>query len=233
MWVTIILLSSFLCNAQAQGDLNQVVILYDASHGQQFDAYDEENGLKLIFDLVNESTRYLLRVHEEGELNATVLSDVDILMIASPDKVNLYEQNETLAIAEMLANRSSLLILGDPRIDQDSEYWIDNAMQDLGENEAINTLLDSLNITGVRFSVNRTDQHTVWEDSMFDFDHADSFCQREYQQTDERIWALVLSKGVSDGFCEDQEIANLKSAVSSQRWQYETAEKMTAQISDY
>jgi hypothetical protein len=172
MWVGTIILSSFLCTAQAQGELDQIIILYDASHNPQFAADDEELGLKLLFDLVNDSTRYILRVHEDAPLNETILNDVNILMIASPDKTYEYENNETLAITEMLANGSSLLILGDPRIDQDSRYWSEASFQDLGENIAINNLLDSLNITGIRFSINVTEDENLWEDSMFDFEHA-------------------------------------------------------------
>jgi hypothetical protein len=172
MWVMTIFLSSFLCTAQAQSELDQVIILYDASHHQQFDADNEELGLKLLFDLVNDSTRYTLRVHEDDPLNDTILNDVDILMIASPDKTYEYEENETLAISEMLANGSSLLVLGDPRIDQDSTYWNNDIFRDLGENIAINNLLDSLNITGVRFSINITEDEDIWEDTMFDLEHS-------------------------------------------------------------
>ena len=122
--------------------------------------------------MVNDSTRYTLRIHEDDPLNDTILSDVDILMIASPDKTYEYEVNETLAITEMLANGSSLLVLGDPRIDQESSYWGNDIFRDLGENIAINNLLDALNITGVRFSINVTEDEDIWEDSMFDFEHA-------------------------------------------------------------
>jgi hypothetical protein len=167
-----IFVSSFLCATQAQGELDQVLVLYDASHNPQFAADDEEKGLKLLFDLVNDSTRYIVKIHENDPLNETILNDVDILMIASPDKTYGYEKNETLAIAEMLANGSSLLVLGDPRIDQTSQYWIEDAFRDLGENIAINTLLDSLNMTGVRFSTNITENEAIWEDAMFDFEHA-------------------------------------------------------------
>ena len=172
MWVMTLFFSSFLCIAQAQSELDQIVILYDASHTPQFAADDEELGLKLLFELVNDSTRYIVRVHEDDPLNDTILNDVDILMIASPDKTYEYEKNESLAITEMLANGSSLLVLGDPRIDQDSTYWNNDAFRDLGENIALNNLLDSLNITGVRFSTNVTEDEDIWEDTMFDFEHS-------------------------------------------------------------
>jgi hypothetical protein len=172
IWVMTLFLSSFLCVAQAQSEIDQIVILYDASHTPQFDADDETLGLKLLFDSVNDSTRYVLRVHDFGPLNDTILNDVDILLIASPDKTYEYEINESLAITEMLTNGSSLLVLGDPRIDQDSSYWSSEAFRDLGENIALNNLLDSLNITGVRFSTNITEDGDIWEDTMFDFDHA-------------------------------------------------------------
>ena len=188
IWIITIFLSSFLCSAQAQGDLDQIIILYDASHHQQFEADDEDLGLKLLFDLVNDSTRYTLQVHEDNPLNDTILNDVDILIIASPDKTYEYEKNETLAINEMLANGSSLLVLGDPRIDQESSYWNSDVFRDLGENIAINNLLDSLNITGVRFSFNVTEDEDIWEDTMFDFEHALNESYPSIMRLDSTTW---------------------------------------------
>ncbi|TFG97371.1 hypothetical protein E4H12_08790 [Candidatus Thorarchaeota archaeon] len=168
-----ILLSSFQATVPAQADLDPVVVLYDASHSPQFDAANEESGLKLMFDMVNASTRYIIHVHEngDGELDETALNGVDILIIAGSDKSNPYSAAEYAGISEMLANGSSLFLLGDSAISEDSTYWFDGPMQDLGDNIALNTLLDGINMTGPRFSINETETNT-WPDTLFDYDHA-------------------------------------------------------------
>ncbi len=175
MALALILLSSFQCTVKAQSPLDPVVVLYDASHRPQFAPDDEEKGLKLMLDMVNSSTRYLLRVHERGPLNSSVLNDVDVLIIASPDRSDEYGPEETAAISQMLANGSSMFILGDPNIFQNSTYWNEFEFQDLGDNIALNRLMDSLNMTGARFSTNHTisgDTERFWSDTMFDYVHA-------------------------------------------------------------
>jgi hypothetical protein len=169
-----IVLSSFQGPVAAQSaELDPIVIMYEAGHSPQFAADNAANGLKLMLDMVNASTRYIVRVNEDT-LNKTILSDVDVLIIASPDVNSEFEYNETVAISSYLANGSSLLLMGDPVIDQNSTYWLgDQLFQDLGENVAVNNLLDQLNITGVRFSANETDIASIanFGDSMFDYEH--------------------------------------------------------------
>ncbi|MDH4213242.1 MAG: hypothetical protein OEV85_04940 [Candidatus Thorarchaeota archaeon] len=165
----ILLLSSFQMTVQAQTDLDPIVVVFDASHSPQF-AADNPLGLKLVLDLVNESTRYIVRINE-APLTDEVLNDTDILIIAAPDVVSPFTTSEFNGISEMLANGSSLFLLGDPAIGQQSTYWSESQMQDLGENIAINRLLDGINMTGVRFSNNETLTHD-WSDTMFDYDHA-------------------------------------------------------------
>ena len=165
-----VLLSSLQTGVSAQADLDPIVVLYDASHNPQHDVLDAENGLKLMIDMVNTSTRYIVRVNTD-ELTETVLNDVDILIIASPDEGTPFSSTESDGIAEMLANGSSLFLLGDPTVDQGSEYWATALMQDMGENQALNSLLDSINVTGVRFSVNETTIGDVYSDTMFDYDN--------------------------------------------------------------
>ncbi|MFW9787134.1 MAG: hypothetical protein ACFFE2_11045 [Candidatus Thorarchaeota archaeon] len=165
-----VLLSSLQTGVHAQGDLDPILVLYDASHNPQHDALNAENGLKLILDAVNSSTRYMVRINTD-ELTETVLNDVDALIIASPDENSPFEIGEVNAIAEMLANGSSLFLLGDPTISQTTGYWADALMQDMGETQALNTLLDDLNITGVRFSVNQTTTADIYGDTMFDYDN--------------------------------------------------------------
>jgi len=165
-----VLLSSLQTGVTAQSDLNPIVVLYDAGHNPQHDVLDEVDGLKLMIDMVNASTRYIVRINTD-ELTETVLNDVDILIIASPDEGEPFSSTEADGIAEMLANGSSLFLLGDPTIEQSSEYWATALMQDMGENQAINSLLDSINVTGVRFSVNETAIGDVYSDTMFDYDN--------------------------------------------------------------
>jgi hypothetical protein len=166
-----ILLSSIQGIVSAQSDLDPIVILYDASHNQQYDADDETSGLKLMLDMVNASTKYDLRVNENDELTETLLNDIDVLIIAAPDENSPFSEDEFDGIAEMLSNGSSLFVLGDPTIDDSSEYWAEPLMQDLGENEAINALLDGINVTSVRFSLNETSLEEVYGDTMFDYDN--------------------------------------------------------------
>lgn len=167
----LILVSSIQVGVRAQADLDPVVVLFDASHGQQHDADDAEFGLKLMLDAVNTSTRYMVRVNENAELTDTLLNDVDILIIAAPDSSSPFSSVETTGIAEMLANGSSLFLLGDPTVDQTTSYWDDSFMQDMGENDALNSLLDSINVTGVRFSTNRTVLDNIYGDTMFDYEN--------------------------------------------------------------
>ena len=166
-----ILLSSFQATVPAQADFDPVVVLFDASHSPQFDAFDEELGLKLMFDMVNTSTRYVIYVHEDGLLDDEVLNDVDILIVAGSDSSSPFSAEENAGIAEMLANGSSLFLLGDAAISDDTSYWPDGPMQDMGDNFALNTFLDGINMTGPRFSINETESDT-WSDTMFDYDHA-------------------------------------------------------------
>jgi hypothetical protein len=164
-----ILLSSFQATVQAQTDLNPIVIVFDASHSPQF-ALDDPLGLKLVVDLVNASTRYMVRINE-APLTDEVLSDTDILVIPAPDDTSPFTAAEVNGISEMLANGSSLFLLGDSALGQQSTYWTEVLMQDLGDNIAINRLLDAINVTGVRFSINETGTNH-WSDTMFDYDHA-------------------------------------------------------------
>ncbi len=166
----IILLSSIQGIASAQSELDPILVLYDASHGQQYSAYGESNGLKLMLDTVNASTRYFLRVNENDELTDTLLNDVDILIIAAPDVNFPFSQGEFNAVAEMLANGSSLFVLGDPTIDSISEYWGDGTLHDMGDNQLVNTFLDGINVTSVRFSTNQSSLEDVYSDTMFDYD---------------------------------------------------------------
>ena len=166
-----ILLSSFQATIPAQADFDPVVVLYDASHSPQFDALDEDLGLKLMFDMVNSSTRYVVYVHEDGPLDDEALNDTDILIVAGSDASSPYSPEENAGIAEMLANGSSLFLLGDSTISEDSGYWPEGPMQDMGDNIALNTFLDGINMTGPRFSINETGSNT-WSDTMFDYDHA-------------------------------------------------------------
>ncbi|MGY5879529.1 MAG: hypothetical protein RTV31_04720 [Candidatus Thorarchaeota archaeon] len=166
-----ILLSSFQATIPAQADFDPVVVLYDASHSPQFDALDEDLGLKLMFDMVNSSTRYVVYVHEDGPLTDEALNDTDILIVAGSDASSPYSPEENAGIAEMLANGSSLFLLGDSTISEDSGYWPEGPMQDMGDNIALNTFLDGINMTGPRFSINENGTNS-WSDTMFDYDHA-------------------------------------------------------------
>jgi hypothetical protein len=168
---SMILFSSFQATVPAQANLDPIVVLYDASHSPQFAADDAELGLKLMFDMVNESTRYVMRVHESGVLDDQALNGVDILIIAGPDSSDPFSAAEYAGISEFLANGSSLFVLGDSVIAEESTYWVDGPMQDMGDNIALNTFLDDMNITGPRFSFNVTDTGT-WCDTLFDYDHA-------------------------------------------------------------
>jgi hypothetical protein len=165
-----IVMSSLQTSVRAEANLNPILVLYDASHNPQHDALDAENGLKLMLDAVNASTRYMVRINTDDLTDAT-LNDVDVLIIASPDESSPFTASEVDAISEMLANGSSLFLLGDPVIGQTSGYWTDSLMQDMGENQAINTLLDDLNMTGVRFSLNETSTGVIYGDTLFDYDH--------------------------------------------------------------
>ncbi|MFQ5832770.1 MAG: hypothetical protein ACE5H4_08715 [Candidatus Thorarchaeota archaeon] len=165
----LVLFSSLQSTVSAQAALDPVVVLYDASHFPQF-AADDDTGFKLMLDMVNASTKYIVRVNTDPIENTT-LSDVDVLIVADPDPANTFDDTEVNVIAEMMNNGSSILFLGDPVIGNNTGYWDDLALQDMGDNIALNRLLHALNITGPRFSVNETELR-AWSDSMFDYEHA-------------------------------------------------------------
>jgi len=173
--------------ATAQADLDQVVVLFDASHSPQFDAADADLGLKLMFDMVNASTRYIIHVHEDGPLDEEVLNDVDILIIAGSDSSSPFSNEEYAGITEMLANGSSLFLLGDPTISDDSTYWPEGPMEDTGDNIALNIFLDGINMTGPRFSINETGTDS-WSDTMFDYDHSINGSTPWVIQLDSTTW---------------------------------------------
>ncbi len=182
-----LLLSSFQATVPAQADFDPVVVLFDASHSPQFDAADADLGLKLMFDMVNISTRYIVRVHEDGPLDEEVLNDVDILIIAGSDSSSPFSNEEYTGIAEMLANGSSLFLLGDPTISDDSTYWLEGPMEDTGDNIALNKILDGINMTGPRFSINETETD-FWSDTMFDYDHSINGSTPWVIQLDSTTW---------------------------------------------
>ncbi len=182
-----LLLSSFQATVPAQADLDPVVVLFDASHSPQFDAADADLGLKLMFDMVNTSTRYIIHVHEDGPLDEDVLNDVDILIIAGSDSSSPFSNEEYAGIAEMLVNGSSLFLLGDPTISEDSTYWSEGMMEDTGDNIALNTFLDGINMTGPRFSINETETEN-WSDTMFDYDHSINGSTPWVIQLDSTTW---------------------------------------------
>lgn len=167
--VALILLSCLPGKVSAQDALDPVVVVYDTSHGQKFDLEEELRSMRILFNTVNTSTRYIVKVNSDPLTNET-LSEADILIIADPDDGREFESNEINALTHMLANGSSMLLLGGPNINQNSTYWADSTMQTMGENAALNTLLNALNITGPRFSVNETDD--IWSDTMFDYTQA-------------------------------------------------------------
>ncbi len=187
-----LVLSSVQIPTAAQIELDAVVVLVDNTHGEHFDPYDADTGLKLMLDMVNASTRYLVKIHEGAPLNDTYLQDVDILIIPAPDEGNPFQQSEIGAISRMLNNGSSLLIAGNPNIDQEiEEYWADTTFRDIGENIAINTLLDALNMTGVRFSNNVTESTTSVEnygDTMFDYANSLNSTSPYIIQMDSSTW---------------------------------------------
>lgn len=167
----LILLSSLQGIVSAQSELDPIIILYDESHGQQYARNDETGGLKLMLDTVNASTKYSLRVNEDDELTDTLLNDVDVLIIAAPDESSPFTEQEAHGISEFLANGSSLFVLGDPTIGENSNYWAEALMQDMGENDAVNNFLDTINVTSVRFSLNETGFEEIYGDVMFDEEH--------------------------------------------------------------
>ncbi|MFW9927751.1 MAG: hypothetical protein ACFFDM_13460, partial [Candidatus Thorarchaeota archaeon] len=68
-----IVLSSVQGTVKAQvGELDPIVVMYEASHNPQFAADDADDGLKLMLDMVNASTRYIVIVNE-APLNKTIL----------------------------------------------------------------------------------------------------------------------------------------------------------------
>jgi hypothetical protein len=169
--IVMISMSYLECAVDAQTPLDPIVVLLDASHSPHFAAGDATDGLKLMLDMVNASTRYVVRVHSGSPINDTVLRGVDVLIVASPGKSSAFTNSEAASIGRLLNNGSSLMILGDPAIAQNSSYWSETTLQDLGSNIVINRLLDLLNITGVRFSINATGGDTFWADCMFDYTH--------------------------------------------------------------
>lgn len=171
MLTALIIMSCLQSTVRAQADLDPVVILVDASHKPQLSPTDVDRGFRLVLDTANASTRFVVRVADEGPLDDEMLSDVDILLIAGPDETSPYTADELNGISEMLTNGSSLFILGDPTIDQSTEYWNEALLQNLGENYAINDLLDGINMTGVRFSVNQTTFNPQC-DTLFDYEHS-------------------------------------------------------------
>ncbi len=185
--LALITLSSLPLSVRAQTSLDPIVVLYDASHLPQFSPDDEETGLKLMLDMVNASTRYIVRVQQDSPLNASVLNDVDILIIADPDRSAEFDPEELEAISAFLNNGSDLLVMGDPAIDQNSTYWAEQPFQDLGDNIAVNRLLDGLNMSAVRFSINATEDR-YWADSMFDYEHALNETSPQVIRFDSTTW---------------------------------------------
>lgn len=169
-----ILFSSLQSAVYAQSELNPIIIIFDASHSPHFAPDDNDFGLQRIIDMVNASTNYIVKINN-ASITENLLNDADILIIAAPDESSPFSATELKAISEMLENGSSLFLLGNPALGNQSSYWSEESMHDIGDNIAINRLLDGINMTGVRFSINETSTGTTtdyWSDTMFDYDHA-------------------------------------------------------------
>jgi len=119
----------------------EVKVLFDESHGQY---YDSEKLGTFINDLKNEFG-VTVDIHSAGEVNSTLLSDYDILIIPNPE--TSYTTDEVEAIKSFIGDGGSLLIMGDwykyfdpadiENITKDYGIeWLDDSVRDDTDNEA-------------------------------------------------------------------------------------------------
>ena len=103
----------------------EVKVLFDESHGQYFDSEKLE---AFINDLKNEFG-VTVDIHSAGEINSTLLSDYDILIIPNPGSA--YTEDEVEAIKSFVEDGGALLIMGNYYAHFDPSY-IENITKDYG-----------------------------------------------------------------------------------------------------
>ncbi len=148
--------------------IDQVTVLIDKTH---LEKYSYDTNLTKAINALNLSTHFLVKVLDDGEIDNNTLNNVDILMITSPQQT--LSDNESLAIQEFLSKGGRLFLSTDPQIGENTTYE-----HKLGNPEVFQKILDSLNITQIKISMdvkrnNETNEITdIYGDSLLDIEHS-------------------------------------------------------------
>lgn len=148
--------------------IDQVTVLIDETH---LERYSFDSNFTKAINALNLSTHFLVKIMDDGEINNDTLNNVDILMMTSPQEA--LSSNESYAIQQFLSKGGRLFLSTDPQIGQNTTYE-----HTLGNPEVFQQILDALNITQIKISMdikkdNVTNEITnIYGDSMLDIDHA-------------------------------------------------------------
>lgn len=115
-----------------------MTIVFDLSHDQPL-SIDKQNFTQAI-NFFRFHTEYFVRIHNEGELNATTLNRAKVLVIPNPGRN--FSLTELEAISDFVGEGGSLFLLGDYQI----------AERQIGNPEALNQILSVISENRVSFT---------------------------------------------------------------------------------
>ncbi len=124
----------------------QMAIVFDMSHDQPL-SIAKRNFTKAI-DFFQSHTEYFVRVHTEGEINATTLNRARILVIPNPGRN--YSVIELEAISGFVSEGGSLFLLGDYQINErqiGNPGFLNQILHAIAEDRISFTTIEQDNIT--------------------------------------------------------------------------------------
>lgn len=133
-------------NTTAFPEEGQMTIIFDLSHDQPL-SIDKRNFTQAI-DFFRSHTEYFVRIHSEGEINATILNRARVLVIPNPGRN--YSSVELGAISDFVINGGSLFLLGDYQI----------AERRIGNPGVLNQILHAISENRISFTIHEQDNIT-------------------------------------------------------------------------
>jgi hypothetical protein len=133
-------------SATAFPEEGQITIVLDMSHNQPL-SMAKRNFTQAI-EFFQSHTEYFIRIHSEGEINATTLNRARILVIPNPGRN--YSVTELETISDFVSEGGSLFLLGDYQINErliGNPGVLNQILHTISENRISFTTIERDNIT--------------------------------------------------------------------------------------